>query len=280
MKKIIVLAFVLLLGGCSTKFAYNNINWLVYWYLDDYIELNSEQEDMFDAMLIDWMKWHRQHELPKYEAQLADIIAVIKSKNISAQSIASHRERAREHWVRARAHVAPDLVELGSTLSQEQIIYLFANLEKQNVEDEEEMAETSSLSKEERVKKWIKRNQKGIRNWLGNLSDEQKNFIATFYDRFESTGSHWLAYRRAYQQQLRQVFAREGRGELFAEKLHELIVNPEQYRPEEFVQTLELNTQASTQYLMGVMEMASDKQIDHLLEEIFDLKDDVVSLQK
>jgi hypothetical protein len=280
MKKIIVLVFVLLLTGCSTKFAYNNLSWLIYWYLDDYVELNNTQEDMFDDMLSNWMKWHRDNELPKYQLQLEDIIADIKNNNINEQSIIEHRERARAHWVRARAHVAPDVVKLGATLSQDQLVYLFANLEKENVEDEQEMQEERQLSQQERIEKWIKRNQKGIKRWFGKLSDEQENFIGTFYDRFESTRPHWLSYKRSSQQNLRQTFAMTDRGELFEQKLHDLVVDPEQFRSAEFVMAMEKNLLASTQYTMGLLDLASEKQVKILIDEIDELKNDVVSLRK
>ncbi|MFT6268931.1 MAG: hypothetical protein ACJAVV_001749 [Alphaproteobacteria bacterium] len=280
MKKIIILVCVLLLGGCSAKFAYNNVDWLIYWYLDDYVELNNEQEDMFDDMLSSWKLWHKQDELPQYQSQLEDIVADIKSKNINEQTIISHRERARGHWVRARAHLAPDLVRLGATLSQDQVIYLFANLEKKNVEDDEEMLESSTLDSEERAKKWVKRNQKGIKKWLGKLSEEQKEHISTFYDSFESTGPYWTEYKREYQQQLREVFALSTRDETFQERLHELVVDPEQFRTPEFQSAMEVNTQASTEYMIGIMALSTDKQINRLLDEISEFQKDLISLQK
>lgn len=275
-----LLAFVLLLGGCSAKFAYNNVNWLVYWYLDDYVELNNKQEDMFDGMLSNWKTWHKQQELPKYYAQLEDIVSDIKAKNVNEQSIASHRERVREHWARARAHVTPDLVKLGATLSDEQVLYLFANLEKMNVEDEEEINKNRELDKQEQLDDWIKRNQKGMKRWLGRLSDEQEAFIGTFYPRFESTSPFWLQYKRDYQQQLRKVFVVNNRGAGFERDLTALIINPEQFRSVEFQNVMDANTTASTDYLMGIYALSSDKQIQRLLDEVADLKDDLLDLQK
>lgn len=280
MKKIILLVFVLLLGGCSTKFAYNNVNWLIYWYIDDFVELDSAQEDKFDTMLNSWLLWHKQTQLPKYQSQLADIAADIKNNNINEASIVIHRERAREHWIRARAHIAPDLVTLAATLSQEQITDLFVNLEKENVEDEEKMQENLALANDKRIKKWVKKNEKGIKKWLGRLSVEQKGFVATFYPRFESTSPFWLEYKRTYQHEMREIFILDQDNEVFTTRMLDLITNPDQFRSQQFQDVMAANTLASSEYMTGLVTRASDKQILRLLSEISDLKQDLQDLQK
>lgn len=280
MKKIIVLVCALFLGGCTAKFAYNNVSWLVYWYLDDYIELNNEQEDQFDVMLDNWMTWHRNEELPRYQAQLDDIIYDIQSNNINEQSIRSHRERAKQHWVRARTHLAPDLVSLGTNLSPEQIEQFFSNLEKKNKDEEEEIVERKELPEREQIKKWTKRNQKGIKKWIGKLSDEQKQIIASFHNEFEATGLHWLAYQREYQRQLKDVFAHPDRGEIFKQSLHALIVDPEKFRSPSFQLMIDTNAHASAEYMKGIFSLMSAKQIENLIEEIEELREDIVKLQK
>lgn len=280
MKKIATLLCVLLLGGCSTKFAYNNIDWLVYWYLDDYVVLNDTQEAQFDVMLANWIIWHKKEELPRYQLQLNEIIDDVKNRNITHERVAYHREKARTHWERARGHVAPDLVALGKTLDEEQIVYLFASLEKELKEDKEEMMEGSDDTPEERKQKWIDRNEDNITGWIGKLSVEQKEFIALFRERFESTGVLWLEYKRDYQQALRQTFAMQSRSLDFETRLLDLIRNPEQFRSEAFNQASDSNMQASSEYLVGLFERSSSKQLTKLMDEIDDLKDDVISLQK
>jgi hypothetical protein len=279
-KKIIILVCALFLGGCSATFAYNNVSWLIYWYLDDYVELNNKQEDMFDEMLEGWMRWHKQEELPLYQQQLEDIISQIKSNSIDAQSISLHRERARQHWVRARTHVASDLVTLGSTLSSEQVVYLFASLDKENREDEEEINERLALDESDKIKKWTKKNQKGIKKWTGKFTDEQKSLVASFHGRFESTSQFWLAYKREYQQQLREVFARPQRDVVFEERLYELIVNPEKFRSQPFQTAMDVNTQASTDYIIELMALLSDKQLERVVKEIEEFRQDTISIQK
>ena len=49
MRSLLVVVFIIFLTSCSSKLAYNNLDWWVYWYMDDYIELKDEQEEKFDA---------------------------------------------------------------------------------------------------------------------------------------------------------------------------------------------------------------------------------------
>jgi len=60
MKKLWLVLGFLVLTGCSSKLAYNNLDWLIYWYMDDYVELNDSQEAIFDIKLEGWIDWHRE----------------------------------------------------------------------------------------------------------------------------------------------------------------------------------------------------------------------------
>jgi hypothetical protein len=278
MKKITLLLCVLLLSGCTAKFAYNNASWLVYWYLDDYVELNNQQEDQFDKMLSKWIDWHRSSELPKYHAHLEEIINDIKTKQIDEDRIAYHREKGRDHWQRGRAYVAPDIVRLSKTLNEQQITYLFTKLEKENIEDEEENAEYRGLTPAQQNKKWVKRNEKGAKKWIGKLNNEQKLHITQFRERFEKTGDYWLTYKRKYQQALNELFLSPDRTNEFEDALLALILNPESYRSEAFLSASEANNKAGAEYLIGIMDSADKKQINKIIKEINEFKQDIVSL--
>jgi hypothetical protein len=278
MKKIIILLCVFLLSGCSTKFVYNNASWLVYWYLDDYVELNNQQEEQFDEMLNQWMDWHRSTELPKYQAHIEEIISDIKTKQIDEERIAYHREKGRDHWQRGRAYAAPDIVTLSKTLNDKQVAYLFIQLEKQNIEDEEENTEERELTTTQQTKKWVKRNQKGAKKWIGKLNNKQTLHITQYRDRFEKTGDHWLTYKRNYQQALNALFLSPERSNKFEETLLALILYPDSYRSEAFLSASEANIKASTEYFMGIIDLADIKQINKMIAEIDGLKQDIVSL--
>ena len=75
MRTLFILVFVVFLSACSSKLAYNNLDWWVYWYLDDYIELKEGQEEKFDDHLQNWLRWHKTTELRRYKAHLSEIKA-------------------------------------------------------------------------------------------------------------------------------------------------------------------------------------------------------------
>ncbi|MFC4699176.1 DUF6279 family lipoprotein [Glaciecola siphonariae] len=278
MKKIIVLFAVLLITGCSAKFAYKNLDWLVYWYVDDYVELNNEQEDKFDAYIAQWQAWHIQSELPKYKAHLEELSNDIYTQNISIERMSYHQQKARDHWYRLRAHIAPGMADMATTLSEEQITYFFAALEKENVEDEKERAKREEKSAQERKEAWIERNLDNLSDWLGKLNDEQKSFVENSYGRFRSNSSNWVSYKRAYQQAMRSEFASPDRGERFKQRMIALINNPEAYRSSEMIEVSEHNERETKLYMLSLFTLSDEKQRRHLIGEIEDLRDDVVDL--
>jgi len=134
MKKLIVLSAILLLTGCSTKFVYKNVDWLVHWYVDDYIDMNKDQKQMFDEYVVQWKNWHMQNELPKYKAHLEELAQDIASQNVSIDRMGYHQEKAREHWSRFLEHISTGVAKIASTRHDAQNTDFFAASEQENIQ--------------------------------------------------------------------------------------------------------------------------------------------------
>lgn len=280
MKKFVILFAVLLLAGCSTKFAYKNADWLVHWFIDDYVDMTRDQKRQFDDNFERWMAWHRETQLPLYLLHFEELSEDICTQNISIDRMEYHQEKARDHWVRLRAHLAPDLAKLASNLSQAQVNTLFEKLEEQNLEEEKERAERAEQNPEKRKDRWVKRNKGNIKNWLGRLSDEQENLIENHYGKFLSNGDMWISYRRNYQAALKALFDAPERDEVFEQKLIELLNNPEAFRSGEMLARSVSNEEASKQYLLSLFTLTTDKQRQHMIKELNGWRDDVVELMQ
>ena len=63
---------MLLLAGCSAvRLAYNQAPHVVYWWLNGYVEFDTEQGDGVHDALAEWFAWHRATQLPDYAGLLA-----------------------------------------------------------------------------------------------------------------------------------------------------------------------------------------------------------------
>ena len=71
---LLVLFLLLALGACSsTTFFYNRLDFILPWYVQDYVELNGQQEQYLDELLRPFLARHRVEELPTYLEILGQI---------------------------------------------------------------------------------------------------------------------------------------------------------------------------------------------------------------
>jgi hypothetical protein len=274
-KKIIIIGLVLLLSGCSTKFIYKNVDWLVYWYLDDFVELTDQQEEVFDLKLATWLEWHKQNEIPKYIAHLDELSTDIASQKISLAKMDYHQQKAAEHWLSLKTRIVPDLVEMAHSLTQEQVTSMFAELDERNQAEAEEREERLDKTVEKRRKETLKRNKKNLKRWIGTLSSEQEKLIENMYGQYHSNGELWWQYRIRYQAELKSLLQTDDRDDAFSLKLTELLMTPEIYRSEELNQRNIENSNTYKSFLLSVDGLAAEEQRLHLLNEISEFNEDL-----
>lgn len=271
---------MLFISGCSTKFVYRNLDWLAYWYLDDFIELTDEQEEIVDVKLNSWLDWHKQNELPQYIKQINEIVSDVRTQQLSLAKIDEHQEKARGHWVRFRDHIVPDLVELSPILDEEQVTYLFAALEKENEKREKELNKISKKDPKKRAAKQLKNNIKQAKDWLGSLTDEQEKLIENTLPQYQPEAMLWLEYRRAYQSALRTLFSNNDRGEEFKLKLNALLLNPEQYRSDELSKRNDHNSEIYKNFLLSLLALSTEKQRERFADGANEYAEDFIDLTK
>ncbi|MBU2976934.1 DUF6279 family lipoprotein [Alteromonas sp. C1M14] len=278
MKKYVVMALVVLLAGCSSKLAYNNIDWLVYWYMDDYIELDNQQEAIFDAQLGRWIDWHRSEELPKYIDHLKQVRNDVAQSRLSERRLLAHYELAKEHWDRFRREISPPLVDIATSLSDEQVIHLFAALEAENKEREEKIAKRHGLPAQAQMDKRIEGIVDDMESRIGSLTAQQQQIVMDYAPSFRSSSQLWLDYRRDLQQRARRLFATRNSRDDFATNLLALLMDPEQYRSEEFVTVWKQNSLAQARLAADIAKTLTEQQQQKLLNDIDEMIDDLTAL--
>lgn len=197
-KKMVILLTLLavFIPGCSSRFAYNNIDWLLYWYVDDYVKLDRSQRSLLDVKIDAWHAWHRNNELEEYRDYLQSIKLDIINGQQASDKWLLHLTKGAQYWERLRDLVIPELTELAVNLTDQQVESFFDVLEEDNLDNIEERADKTPADS---LKDNQQRANKQVENWVGPLSAEQKQLVDEQVSLFEPTFDMWISYRRAIQ---------------------------------------------------------------------------------
>lgn len=275
-KYLLVLCMMCLtLSGCSSKFAYNNIDWLMYWYIDDYIDLDRQQKSSLEPKVQQWLVWHRSEQLQQYAAQLQTLKQQISEGVVTPGQWLAHMEGAKQHWVSLRDEVSPGLVSLAPQLSDEQIDSLFDALEEKNrdrIEDRE------GQTAQQRLAMQIEDIQQQAKEFIGRLTPKQYQLVEEYAQRFESSFEDWISYRRNIQRDTR-ILMLEHRHEVdFQPKLLEVMLQPENYQDTAFRQKSAFNSQVYSELLAALSQSLSKKQRTKAIKELQGIIDDINDL--
>ena len=185
---------------------------------------------MFDEYLNTWRQWHKNTELSKYKAQLEEIKQDVLTNRLTSERILAHLLHTRTHWTRARDKVSPDVAAIAKTLSDEQVITLFAQIEKENREEIEKRQDYLSLSEKEKKQKRKAQLLESVEEQIGRLTDTQEQIIATYSEQYLSTRDEWINYRETMTNAARRIIATRHINKDFEQQLITLIQNPDTYR--------------------------------------------------
>lgn len=260
-KYLALLLAVLLLTSCSSKFAYNNLDWLLYWYIDDYIELERPQKKQFDLRLDSWLAWHRGQELIKYRDQIEHLRQQLSSKNLTAPEWQQIFDNAQQHWVRLRNRVTPELVAFSRLLSDQQIQSLFDELQENQNDQIEEQAE---LSVEEQLKERRKGLQKFLKGWIGRLSESQKQIISESVPKFHRSFQLRVDYQKQVRQDTHALLKQRHSNPNFQTDILLLLNQPEDYQSQEYKDLSHFNEQVFANMTAAINITLNEKQKRHL----------------
>jgi hypothetical protein len=263
------------LTACSFSFIYNNLDWWSNWYLDDYVKLNQEQQQVFDTAFNDVHSWHRQTQLRIYYFQLAKFKEQV-NLGITEHEVTEQLVEIKNHWVMVKEQAKSQLISLTHTLSDDQRKQVMDEVARKN---EERIDEHDDLTQEEWYKEECKQRQQQFKKWIGKLTKNQKAQVCNFMQGFASTFNHRMDYRIKWHSGLKQVLAMDLNKQQYEMMFTELISNPESLKSREYITLSKTNTDVSIRIFHYIMNNLTDKQFNRLNSELDDLIEDLKILE-
>ncbi len=259
---VLVLLFV---SGCSSyRLAYNNLDWLLFGWVDDYVELTSAQHVELEPLVRQWHAQHRQTQLPQYQALLFAIRAGVQSRPLDPALFEAWRVEVERSWLALRSSLAPLAVALLEQIDQDQQQQLLGALRKKIDSQREAYLERSAS---ERVGRRYDIYRERMLRWIGRLDSAQRNALKQLVGLPDSE-LQWLEYRSLWVDELEQALMIRSNKQPFHARIQTLILSPNSFRIEA-QQHLLANTQRQrSDYMVALINGLSTQQRAHLLSEL------------
>ena len=272
--KLLIVAVVIVVVGCSTRFIYFHLNWLIPWYISDYISLDREQKNMLEKRLLAQLEWHCRTQLPVYaEALRALGNDVADPENpIDIERFRFHYARFMELWKALLREIAPDVTDLLLTASDEQINELFATLAKRNQEFREKYVD---LPANELDKNRQERMLKRVDYWISDPTPLQIQAVAEWNATLMPIAEQWLQNRERVQVHARTVLDKRTDSPEFRKEMFDLVVYSERLRTEAYQQKIDFNTDVTLKFMVQLDRLLTPDQRQHLLKRIESLASDL-----
>lgn len=257
---------VLCLGltGCAVRFVYNQLDWLIPWYLDDYVDLDRHQEELFDERLQVYLDWHRRDQLPQY-ASFLNGVADRAERGLTRDDLEAIEQDTERFGQALLDHLLRDLMDLLATLDDDQVEQMFRRIEEDNDDFREEYLEPSA--EDQRASRY-KDVVKYVQRWTGKLSDEQVKLIRERVYQFELMGPELMEGRLVWQQEFRRVLGLRANSSAYESAFIALASNPELGQSEEFTRKLEHNRELAVELYLALERSLSSRQRNRMLDKL------------
>jgi hypothetical protein len=270
-KKLLAIFLVCLLTGCSNTFIYNQLDWVIPWYVGDYLALNRTQKQAFKLELLPLLEWHRQEELQTYRVIL-DSIESDLDKPVTAAVVEGWADELIAAYDRLKQRGLPLAFHVGEQMSDLQLEYFIEEMyQRQDALEQEYLTRSEAEFRAQTYDNF----EEGISGFIGRLEQSQLDHLqqaAADIVRFDKA---WLNQRRAWLQRAEVLLERKPG---WQQAIRDLLDNREQFESPAYKAANLHNMQLIYSALADVIEARTEKQDKRIRREIAGFRRDINTL--
>jgi hypothetical protein len=224
LRLLFLVALLALAAGCSSvRFTYNHGDTLLYWWLNAYLDLDSDQADWVRKDIDNLFKWHRQTQLKDYGGLMANWQRQLGGNPTQADLLSDYRDiKSRTELLAFKA--LPDLADLARSVTPEQLAQMEKKF-KSNNEDFRKKFMSGDLEKQHKVR--FQKSMDQFVLWFGRFSNEQEATLRRASDARPLDNEVWMQERMWRQQKILTLLRRVQQQKLNKEQtmagLHDLL---------------------------------------------------------
>jgi len=177
-RMMLLVAMMVLIAGCSAiRLTYNHGDTLLYWWLNAYLDLDSDQSDWVKKDIDNLFQWHRSTQLRDYAGLMAKMQRQLADGNVTQDELLSDYRDIKTRTELLAFKALPQLADLAMSIKPDQI--------------------------EQMEKKFAKNNDKFRRDFMSGSIEDQKN--ARYKKAMEQLNLWFGSFSRDQEAQLRKA---------------------------------------------------------------------------
>jgi hypothetical protein len=254
---------------------YDYLDWILPWYLDDYVTLTDQQEDLFDRATLRFLGWHRSVELPRYTAFFT-LLKDAQNTPMSKEQVLLFFDEAEGLWTALLEESIPDLLVLAAQLSDQQVEQIDSTLRVKNEELNEKYGNRTAA---EQRQFWQEKMSDGLEDWLGNIDTSQQQLIARWSHTRMNTTALWLAYRNDWRKKFVNLLNTRNQP-YFEEEMSSFLLHPRDMYDETYLQAVLKNRMSLADLIAELSSTLTDHQRIYLQKELARVITDLTDLSE
>lgn len=200
MKTLLILFLSVTLTACSLgSTAYKNLDYVVLWYVSDYVSLNKSQKSHLSQTTKYFIAWHRSNEVKKYKVILREFKQDIAQQTMTDQRADYYRQQIRLFLSKLRFYLSPNLTPLLDSLSDSQYVQIVEALDEQINSDKKPRTSDEKINemKEE------------LEDWYGTLRPEQIEILVKINEKRKMQAPIWRAANQEWLENVNRAIKME-----------------------------------------------------------------------
>ncbi|NWA68841.1 DUF6279 family lipoprotein [Pseudomonas reactans] len=273
---VVLLTLSLVLTGCNrVGLAYRNLDVIIPWTLNDYLDMNAGQKSWFNDKLKEHLAWHCTTQLPGYLDWLDRLQQMANDNQVTDAALQARTTEAKQAIDEVAREITPSAIELLQGLDDQQVKEMSDALAKDLRKRQDEYLKPPLA---QQIKDRAERMSKRLDAWIGPLSASQQNRVTAWSIALGEQNEEWIGNRARWQAQFIDAVQRRKNAD-FPQKMQQLLVDRESLWTPQYRTAYAQTEAAARSLIVDVMAESTVQQRQKLTQKIDKVRSDFQALK-
>ncbi|MGU9826120.1 DUF6279 family lipoprotein [Pseudomonas sp. LF242] len=273
---VVLLTLSLVLAGCNrVGLAYRNLDVIIPWTLNDYLDMNAGQKSWFNDTLKEHLAWHCTTQLPGYLDWLDRLQQMVDNNQVTDAALQARTVEAKQAIAEVAREITPSAIQLLQGLDDQQVKEMSDALAKDLRKRQDEYLKPPLA---QQIKERAQRMSKRLDAWIGPLSDSQQNRVTAWSIALGEQNQEWIGNRARWQAQFIAAVQQRHSAD-FPQKMQQLLVDRESLWTPEYKAAYARTETAARSLIVDLMAESTPQQRMKLTQKIDGVRSDFKALR-